>query len=130
MLRAWKVTFSAAQFNTAMRQMTRSGADTPGASVGFTDFIKWWREFSAYGASRLLSINFDHRVLAVLKEVSHGLCQSPPSSCNFSPLESAGAPLPTSSRGGASPRDAILRCPRPAAWELVQARDCCRPVSR
>lgn len=69
MLRRWRVTFTTKQFNTAMRQLTHRKVSEPEAPISLREFMTWWHEFSSFGAQRLLAINFDARVLSVLKEV-------------------------------------------------------------
>jgi len=73
MLRGWGVTFTSRQFTVAMRQLTHKRVATPDATVTFLQFMQWWREFSAFGARRLLAIEFDTRALSTLKEVHHFL---------------------------------------------------------
>ena len=66
LLRHIGVNFTAAQFENAVTQL-----DPNDDGIDFDEFIDWWANFEAMSAGKLIQMNFDPRILLLLREIKY-----------------------------------------------------------
>ena len=66
LLRHIGVNFTAAQFENAVTQL-----DPNDDGIDFDEFIDWWVNFETMSAGKLIQMNFDPRILLLLREIKY-----------------------------------------------------------